>query len=129
MRKLVTMAFAVAMLALMSGPVAGQMTPTMAETEDVVITGTVVDMSCKLVYNLSGEEMHRECAQVCADRGIPLGILADDGTFYLPVSAAMPGEGANAQLRPHAEHQVTVRGKKIERGGMNSIIIESISMQ
>lgn len=129
MRKLALAAFAFGMLALGTSPVAAQMMPEMAATEDVEISGTVVDMSCKLVYNLSGEEMHRECAQVCADRGIPLGILADDGTFYLPVSAAMPGAGANEQLRPHAEHQVTIRGKKLARAGMNSIIIESISMQ
>jgi len=129
MRNLAMAAFAIGMLALGTSPVAAQMMPEMAATEDVEISGTVVDMSCKLVYNLSGEEMHRECAQVCADRGIPLGILADDGTFYLPVSAAMPGAGANEQLRPHAEHHVTIRGKKLARAGMNSIIIESISMQ
>lgn len=128
MRKLALTAFSFGLLALGSTPVAAQMMPTMADTEDVEFTATVVDMSCKLVYNLSGEEMHRECAQMCADRGIPLGLLAEDGTFYLPVSAAMPGNGANEQLRPHAEHTVTIKGKKLTRAGMNSIVIESISM-
>jgi len=127
MRKIFLAAFALA--AVNVAPAAAQMAPEMAATETVEFTATVVDMSCKLVYNLSGEEMHRMCAQVCADNGIPLGLLAEDGTFYLPVSAGMPGTGANAQLKPHAEHTVTVRGKKLTRAGMNSIIIESISMQ
>jgi hypothetical protein len=126
MRKMILMAAALA--AVYAAPVAAQQ-PQMAETESVEFTATVVDMSCKLVYNLSGEEMHRMCAQVCADNGIPLGLLAEDGTYYLPVSAGMPGEGANAMLRGHAEHTVTVRGKTLTRAGMNSIIIESISMQ
>lgn len=130
MRKLAMTAFSLGLLAAGATSVTAQemQMPTMADTEEVVIEGTVVDMSCKLVYNLTGD-MHRECAQVCADRGIPLGILGDDGTFYLPVSAAMPGNGANDMLRGHAEHHVTVRGKRLTRAGMSSIIIESVSMQ
>lgn len=128
MRKLAMTAFSLGLLAAGATSAAAQeMMPTMSDTEDVVIEGTVVDMSCRLVYNLTGD-MHRECAQVCADRGIPLGILSDDGTFYLPVSSAMPGNGANEMLRGHAEHHVTVRGKRLTRAGMSSIIIESVSM-
>lgn len=130
MRKLSRVSFLLAMMAFIAAPATAQMPmPDMADTQDVTIQGTIVDLSCKLVYDLSGEEMHRECAQVCADRGIPLGILAADGTFYLPVSSAMPGNGANDMLRPHAEHTVTVTGKRLVRAGMPSIIIESVSME
>lgn len=128
MKKLATVAFSLSLAALWAAPASAQM-PQPAEMEAVTIQGTVVDMSCKLVYDMSGVEMHRECAQVCADRGIPLGILADDGTFYLPVTAAMPGTGVNERLRGHAEHRVTVTGKRFERGGMNAIVIDDISMQ
>lgn len=124
MRKLFATAFALGVIALSANPASAQQ---MADTEDVTFTAQVVDLSCKLVYDLSGED-HRMCTQVCADNGIPLGLLAEDGTFYLPVSAAMPGNGANEMLRPHAEHTVQVKGKVIERAGMNSIIIESVSM-
>jgi hypothetical protein len=41
----------------------------------------------------------------------------------------MPGNGSNEMLRGHAEHRVTVRGKKLVRAGMPSIIIESVTMQ
>lgn len=125
MRKLFATAFALGVIALSANPASAQQ---MADTEDVTFTAQVVDLSCKLVYDLSGED-HRMCTQVCADNGIPLGLLAEDGTFYLPVSAAMPGNGANEMLRPHAEHTVQVKGKVIERAGMNSIIIESVDME
>lgn len=127
MRKLGLTALALGFLTLgSSSPASAQMEA--AEMRDVEIEATVVDLSCKLVYDLSGEEMHRECAQVCADRGIPLGLVASDGTFYLPVTTGMPGEGANKMLRPHAEHKVKVKGKVLTRAGLSSIVIESISM-
>ena len=99
-----------------------------AEGEQVEMIVHVVDLSCKVVYNLQGEEMHRECAQVCADKGIPLGFIDADGELYLPVSQAMPGNGSNEALRGHAEHQVTVVGKVIKRGGLNTIVVESVKM-
>lgn len=124
LKLLATTGLALVALAGATSPASAQMQP--APTEQVEIQAQVVDMSCKLVYNLSGD-MHKECAEVCADKGIPLGLLTADGTFYLPVSAAMPGTGSNEQLRPYAEQTVTVKGKKVKRAGMNSIIIESIS--
>ena len=128
MKKMARTAMVFGLMAVATTSLAAQqMQPKMASTETVEFEAQVVDLSCKLVYNLSGD-MHRECAQVCADRGISLGLLAADGTFYLPVSAGMPGAGSNEMLRPHAEHTVKVKGKKINRAGMNSIIIESISM-
>lgn len=106
--------------------VAQEMKMEMAEGKDVEFTAQVVDLSCKIVYNLSGEE-HRMCSQVCADNGVPLGLLAD-GNLYMPVSKGMPGTGANEQLKPLAEKEVKVKGKVIERGGLNTIIIESIGV-
>ena len=112
-------------VAFSARPAEAQM--SMAEGHEVEFTATVVDLSCKVVFDLSGDD-HRMCSQVCADNGVPLGLLSDNGTFYLPVSAAMPGKGGNALLKNHAEHKVTVKGKVIERGGMNTIIIESVEM-
>lgn len=107
-------------------PAVAQETETQtAEGRDVELTARVVDLSCNVVYGLSGEE-HRMCAQVCAINGIPLGLLSTDGELYLPVSQGMPGTGANEQLTPHAERRVKVKGRVIERGGINTIIIESV---
>ncbi len=97
------------------------------EGKEMTISGTVIDLSCKFAFNLTGAE-HRMCAQVCADAGVPLAILGDDGTLYLPVSSGMPGSSQNTQLKPHAEHKVTVKGMVFEAGGAMAIQIASISM-
>lgn len=91
------------------------------------LRGQVIDLSCKVVHELEGEE-HRQCAQVCSDQGVPLAILAEDGNIYLPVSRAMPSSGdeLNAMLRPHAERELVIEGEVIERAGTLGIIIESI---
>ena len=130
MKRLALAVAALGFVALGARPAVAQekemMKMKMAEGENVEFTAQVVDLSCKVVYNLTGEE-HRMCAQVCADQGIPL-VLLHDGEIYMPVSKAMPGAGSNEQLKPHAEHEVKVKGKVIERGGQNTIIIESIEM-
>ncbi len=105
--------------------VAQEMKTETAGGTDVEFTAQVVDLSCKVVFDLSGEE-HRICAQVCADNGIPLGLVSAEGELYLPVSQGMPGTGANEQLKPYAEQEVKVKGKVIVQGGLNTIIIEAI---
>jgi hypothetical protein len=94
-------------------------------SRDATVTGTVVDVSCKFGQGLSGPD-HRMCAEVCADKGIPMAILADDGTLYLPTSAAMPGDDQNPRLKPFAEQRVTVSGKVFDAGGAKAIQIASI---
>ncbi len=90
------------------------------------ITGTVIDVSCKFRHGLTGKD-HTMCAQVCADKGIPLAILGSDGKLYMPVSVGMPGEPSNAQLKPYAEQKVTVKGTVFAAGGANAIQIASIN--
>jgi len=94
-------------------------------SRDITVKGTVVDVSCKFGQGLSGAE-HRMCAQVCADKGIPLAILGDDGKLYVPTSASMPGDGQNGRLKEFAEERVTVSGKVFDAGGAHAIQITSI---
>ncbi len=124
MKRLALAVAALGFVALGARPAVAQEMMKMAEGEDVEFTAQVVDLSCKVVYGLTGEE-HRMCAQVCADQGIPL-VLLHDGELYMPVSKSMPGTGSNEQLKPHAEQEVKVKGKVIERGGQKTIIIESV---
>ena len=92
------------------------------------IAGSVIDVSCRFGQGLSGAS-HRECAQVCAGKGIPLAILGSDGTLYVPASANMPGDGQNDRLKEFAEQQVRVTGTVFSAGGANVIWIESIAQQ
>lgn len=95
------------------------------ESEEVTVTGVVVDVSCKFGQGLTGEG-HRMCAQVCADRGIPLAILSDDGQLFIPTTAAMPGDGQNDRLKEFAEQRVTVTGKAFSAGGAKALEIATI---
>ncbi len=116
---------ALAIVALSAQPVSAQM--QVAEGRDVSFTASVVDLSCNTVYGAAGPD-HRMCSQTCFDQGIPLALLSEDGTLYLPVTMAMGQERGDKELRGHAEHAVNVTGKVIERGGLYAILIESISM-
>ena len=89
------------------------------------ISGTVVDVSCHFGLGLGGDS-HRQCAQVCAERGIPLAILGSDGKLYIPTSSAMPGDAQNERLKEFAEQQVTVTGTVFPAGGANAVQITSI---
>ncbi len=90
------------------------------------ITGTVVDVSCKFGQGLGGAE-HKMCSEVCADRGLPLAILTDDGKLYIPTSAAMPGDAQNGRLKAFAEQRVTVSGKVFAAAGAQAIQINSVA--
>lgn len=119
-------AVAALLLASFAGPrsAAAQQSAGKDSATDVTLTAEVIDLSCKVVHGLSGAD-HRMCAEVCADRGIPLALFAN-GEVYMPVSMGMPGAGSNDQLKPFAEQKVTVRGKLINRGGLKAIVIEQI---
>ena len=120
--------FGVATIVALAAPSVAQAQMGKApEGKEATITGTVIDVSCKFRHGLSGAD-HRMCAQVCADKGVPLAILGDDGTLYVPVSPTMPGQSENDKLKAHAEHHVTVKGTVYEAGGAKAIEIASVSM-
>jgi hypothetical protein len=116
--------FAAALLTA-PGVAHGQGMGAKPEGRDVTVTGVVVDVSCKFGQGLTGAD-HRMCAQGCADKGIPLAILGDDGTLYIPTTAAMPGDGQNGRLKEFAEEKVTVKGKSFNAGGAQALQIETI---
>ena len=128
MRKLALTALSLGLFALAAQPASAQMEDMKpAEGETISFTANVVDLSCKVVYNLSGDD-HKMCAEVCFDLGVPLALMSEDGTLYLPVTMKMGMERGDKDLRAHVEHTVKITGKVIERGGMNTILIESIEM-
>jgi hypothetical protein len=125
MRKLLLSVLSLGVLVAVQ-PASAQMMPHAQEGEAVTMTATVVDMSCKVVFNLEGDD-HRMCAQVCFDKGIPLGLMSEDGTIYLPVTMKMGMERGDKDLKDMAEGTVTVTGRVMDRGGVNAILIESIT--
>ncbi len=129
MKRIIPSIGALALVALVLPVAASAQDMPMAKPPEghaATVSGTVIDLSCKFRHNLTGEG-HRMCAQVCADLGIPLAILGDDGTLYMPVSAGMPGENQNEALKEYAEQKVTVQGTVFEAGGAKAIQIESVT--
>ena len=94
------------------------------EGMEATVTGTVVDISCKFGRGATGEG-HRTCAQVCADAGIPLAVLTDDGKLYVPIGGK-PGETQNELLKEFAEQKVTVTGMVFTAGDAHVIHIKDV---
>ena len=46
------------------------------------VTGEIIDLSCYLQLGKHGEK-HKSCGQKCLTAGMPIGLLAKDGSIYL----------------------------------------------
>ena len=97
----------------------------MPKGKEYTVTGTVIDFACKFAGGLTGDK-HRMCAQVCADKGVPLAILSSDGRLFLPIGDGMPSTGQNEILKDYAEQTVQVTGMIFEAGGASAIKIAEI---
>ena len=58
--------------------------------------------------------------------GVPLGIMASDGTIYVPVSSK-PGDPQNSKLEQFIEGKVKVTGTHRMVGGLHTIEIKTVS--
>jgi len=103
--------------------------PSQAEEEKkagkVTVTGEVIDSACYIKMGARGES-HRDCAQKCADAGIPLALLEDGTNNVIWLAAVADMETPNAKLRPHAGRKVSVTGTYAERGGAKILLVESV---
>ena len=113
-----------AVLALFALPLAAQGHAATAGNE-MTITGQVVDLNCNTTNGASGAG-HKACAQACAKAGVPLGILASDGTIYLPVSSK-PGDPQNEKLSAFTEGKVKVTGTHRMSHGLHTIEIKTVA--
>ncbi|HLK10499.1 MAG TPA: hypothetical protein VKW76_03900 [Candidatus Binatia bacterium] len=88
------------------------------------VTGEVVDLACYIPHESKGAS-HRKCADTCAKKGMPLGLLTDDNQLYL-VLEDHENPKAYAQVKEKAAEKITVEGEKVSRGGMNAIVAEVV---
>ncbi|HXF94982.1 MAG TPA: hypothetical protein VNI61_02650 [Gemmatimonadales bacterium] len=106
-------------------PLQAQGQPQAGDAKEVTITGQVVDLNCYTLMGAKGEG-HKECAGKCASAGVPLGILGDDGTLYLPLGSGM-GNAQNPKFAPYAEQKVKVTGVHRTKNGLHTIEVKSVS--
>ncbi len=125
MKRIISNLGMVALVAVLAPAAATAQMGQKPSSHEVTIRGTVVDLDCKFRNGLSGEG-HRMCAQVCADAGLPLVILGNDGKLYMPVGGGMPGDPQHPRLKEFAEQEVVIHGNVYEAGGALALEIESI---
>jgi hypothetical protein len=99
--------------------------PALAEAETLVVRGEVVETACYVMGGRRGEE-HRECGIACARAGQPLGILDEKTKALLFLVLDRRSHEPSNPLLEHVAARVEVRGQRIERGGINGIVVESV---
>lgn len=90
------------------------------------VTGEVVDMSCYLGHPETGRGPgHKKCAETCAKKGLPMGVLAEDQTVWLLLEDH-DNPKAYATALEGAAKTITVEGRKVTVGGVNGIVVEGV---
>lgn len=90
------------------------------------VTGEVIDLSCYLHHpETSKGSTHRKCAETCAKKGLPMGVLSEDGSVVLLLEDhANPKAYADAIAK--AAQSITVEGTKVSQGGLPGIVVEGV---
>ena len=103
-----------------------------AAAQTVTVTGEIMDTWCYFSGVMGGPDAvvgsaHHTCAMWCAAGGIPVGILADDGTVYMVLKIeGRPTAEADESLLSIQSDRVTARGGLYQRDGLNYIVVDKI---
>ncbi|QUJ75485.1 hypothetical protein KDD17_10925 [Sulfitobacter albidus] len=115
-------------LALALAPLAGHA----AEGTRVQVTGEIIDTWCYYSGVMGGPDAvvgtaHHTCALWCSAGGIPVGILAEDGTVYTVLKVDEDDEAAGGDtLLSLASYEVTADAMLYERDGIKYLVVGSV---
>ncbi len=122
-----------ALLAPLIGALALAAPPAQAEEgKRVQITGEVIDTWCYFSGVMGGPDAvvgsaHHTCALWCAAGGIPVGVLAEDGTVYMVVKWDGGADVTTSDtLLTVQSHLITADGVHFERDGVNYLLVEEV---
>ncbi|MFM2391798.1 MAG: hypothetical protein RLZZ437_3353 [Pseudomonadota bacterium] len=103
-----------------------------AEGERITVTGEFIDTWCYFSGVMGSTDAvvgsaHHTCAVWCSAGGVPVGLLAEDGTVYmvLKIEGADANNGGDTQLML-ASDTITADGLVYQRDGLNYIVVEKI---
>ena len=98
--------------------------------KEVTVKGELVDMACFMAHEGKGKK-HGECGKMCVKGGAPLGIVTPDGKVYLLVEdhTSAKAKKPYAQAKEMVADTVTVKGDAYERGGVQAIVVESVTKE
>lgn len=96
--------------------------------KEVTVKGELVDMSCYMAHEGKGPK-HADCAKMCVLGGAPLGLLTSDGTVYLLIEdhSSAKAKKPFSQAKKLVAETVTIKGDRYQRGGVQAIVVESVT--
>ena len=103
-----------------------------AQGERVRVTGEMIDTWCYFSGVMGGPDAvvgsaHHTCALWCAAGGIPVGLLADDGTVYMVIKWQGSADVADGEtLLSVQSHRLTADAIHYERDGIHYLVVESV---
>ena len=103
-----------------------------AQGERVRITGEMIDTWCYFSGVMGGPDAvvgtaHHTCALWCAAGGIPVGLLADDGTVYMVIKWQGSADVADGEtLLSVQSHRLTADGIHYQRDGIHYLVVEKV---
>ncbi len=103
-----------------------------ADPERITVTGEIIDTWCYFSGVMGGPDAvvgsaHHTCALWCSAGGIPVGLLAEDGTVYMvmKIEDSAASHGGDTQLSL-ASHVIEADGLLYRRDGLNYLIVEEV---
>ncbi len=103
-----------------------------AAGERMQLKGELIDTWCYVSQIMGGSDFivgsaHHACAVWCAAGGIPVGLLAEDGTIYMVMRVGKDSTSvANPGVLGSMSHVVTVNGTVHKRDGINYLFVDEI---
>ncbi|MFQ5565676.1 MAG: hypothetical protein ACE5EU_04865 [Paracoccaceae bacterium] len=119
-------------LALGAGFALAALPALAAEGERVRVTGEMIDTWCYFSGVMGGPDAvvgtaHHTCALWCAAGGIPVGLLADDGTVYMVLKWQGSADVADGEtLLRVASHRLTADAIHYQRDGIHYLVVEDV---
>jgi len=121
------MAAIVAGLSTVSGPALAS-----ENGERIQVTGEAIDTWCYYSGVMGGPEAvvgsaHHTCALWCSAGGIPVGLLAEDGTVYMVLKIGTDDHSNGGDtLLSIASHSITADGMYYKRDGINYLVVSDV---
>ncbi len=103
-----------------------------AEGERVTVTGEIIDTWCYFSGVMGGPDAvtgsaHHTCALWCSAGGIPVGLLAEDGTVYMVLKIEGDDQSASGDTQLSlASHEIVADGMLYKRDGLNYLVVEKV---
>jgi len=89
--------------------------------EEVTVKGEILDLTCYLSKGSKGDR-HKTCAKMCAKKGLPIGVLADDGKVFLLIEDHDDTDPYDA-VKDLAGGRAEITGKRYSKDGIESIMV------